>query len=212
MIFRDRNTGEIITMFDIMNKFHNTSFPRELESWNQSVLDFAEIDIVIETEKPEDTDEFRHELLIEKENNVWKQIWKKIPNYTEEQIIEKNKIKEQNKWEEFRKKRNDILIQMDHEINRDKELSLLGFEPFSIKGAYNSNLILSIIEYKQKLRELPEKILDIDNVLWPECPLSKIEIFEKDYIRYAEEKKLEEEKELEKIKSMELKTIEDLNR
>lgn len=176
MILRDRQTGELLTAYDVIIKFPNTSFPRDAESWNAQVLDFAGVDKVIEVAKPEDTvDTVFVDGGIQNINGQWTQTWNSIPKYTEEQIT-------QIKWDELRKERNSILLQMDKVLIKHKELIELGYKPFEVDGVFSQEMYLDILNYKNKLRDLPNTVTDINNVVWPSNPISSIQFYKDRYL------------------------------
>jgi len=187
MMFRDKDTGEILTQLDIINKFSNTSFPKEDHAWVGQVLDFANVDRVVEVDKPDDTDAVVYVYGdIVHVNDVWTQQWNATPRYSDEELSLLNQSKIDAKWDNLRNQRNAILSDMDVEITRNNELIKLGYTPYSGPGVYDDLFINAILQYKEQLRQLPSTVTDIDNVIWPVSPFHVYDTYKDQYLTLVE--------------------------
>lgn len=159
MMYRVRDTGQTLSRFEVQQLYPNTSFPSG--DWDQEVLNFANIDTVLEVEKPKDTEWVEYipgELVLE--DNQWKTSWVSRSKFTEEQVTAK-------KWSQLREERDKKLNKIDLIILKDAEMKALGKKPYSEDGVYSYSAILDLIKYKQELRNFPSTISDINNIMWP---------------------------------------------
>jgi hypothetical protein len=83
----------------------------------------------------------------------WQQSWGVKEKYSSEELAQLEKEKTDRKWSDLRDERNSKLYESDWtqlpDSNVDKQ---------------------SWAEYRQKLRDLPETVTDINNVTWPVEP------------------------------------------
>lgn len=180
MRFRERTTGEILSLDQVRVKFPNTSFPVD---WTPETYNFANVDGVVEVEKPQDTAlKVFVDDGVKKSDKDWKQTWKEVDRYTPEQMSAMEKDRAQKLWDTFRAERNSRLTEMDNVLTRHKELIELGNEPFSSDSVFSRELYLDILKYKNELRDLPTKITDTENVDWPINPLNNILFYKNKYV------------------------------
>jgi hypothetical protein len=133
-------------------------------------LNFAGVDAIVETAKPDDTEMYHYEEAIEQVSGVWTAVWKQISNFTEEQLAARVVAATQAKWNELRATRNAKLVAADHVVTRHRELLELGNEPYSVDGVFCPTLLTQVLVYKNQLRDFPDTVTDIDNVTWPIDP------------------------------------------
>lgn len=180
MRFRDRTSGNILTLDEVRFKHNNTSFPKQ---WTGETYDFAGVDDVIETDAPLDTE---YKVFVDdgvrNVNGKWTQTWKEVDRFTgdELKLYEENKLKQ--KWSLIRSMRNEQLDDLDRVLTKHKEFLELGHLPFSRDGVFSEEMYIDLIKYKQLLRDLPATIANVDNFAWPVIPMVNIESYKSRYV------------------------------
>ena len=177
MKYRDKTTGDILSSYDVRVKFAETSFPSG--TWNQSVLDFANVEEITEVQKPENTEDTVYTYDgVKQVDGIWTDTWISSPRYSaEEQALRDTASAakaEQDKWVKLRADRDTILNELDKVLIMHRELLELSKRPFSVNGVYSDELYKDILKYKNDLRALPQNTTDINNISWPVSPLATV--------------------------------------
>jgi hypothetical protein len=145
----------------IKRRFSNKSFPTDFD--NHLPEGYVKVYSGV---KPNETEYVKvSEGTPELIDGKWTQTFVESNKYTEEELVayEANKLKL--KWQEFRHQRDFLLVKSDFVVARHKEQKELQVETMLTEGEY-----MAWLSYRQNLRNLPESVEDIDNVVWPTAP------------------------------------------
>lgn len=149
MKYRDRTTGQIYTLFELQQKFSNTSFPTE---WDQTTFEYANVDPVTEVPMPGATAQSTFEYDgVQLLNGVWTEVWKEIPVQPEEITPADIEVK----WNNIREQRNRLLSQTDYTQMSDTPIAPESRTAFVI--------------YRQALRDVTSQS-DPYSISWPAIP------------------------------------------
>tara|TARA_Y100000356_G_C11204266_1_gene259592 strand:+ start:379 stop:873 length:495 start_codon:yes stop_codon:yes gene_type:complete len=82
MEYRDKSSGDLKTRRELETEYANTSFPKV---WNDSVLEFLNVDPVLESPKPEAG---KYEIVerngvVQDSNNNWVKAWKVVDMFSD---------------------------------------------------------------------------------------------------------------------------------
>jgi hypothetical protein len=179
MRLRKKDDGAILTKMQVRQLHPNTSFPKD--DWNADVLAFAGVDTIVETEKPDDTDTVRYVETINQVDGTWTSVWNEESIYTEEELAERATAEVTAKWNDLRKERNGMLEAVDKDLTVSTELKKIGRLPFSSEKVYSEVLENALYEWKQKLREFPETVENIDSYSFPDDPRHEIDMYRDQY-------------------------------
>jgi hypothetical protein len=179
MRLRKIDNGAILTKTQVRQLYPNTSFPRD--DWNADVLAFAGVDAIAETEKPEDTDTVRYVETISQVDGTWTSVWSEESLYTEEELAERAAAEVTAKWNDLREERNGKLEAVDKDLIASTELKKIGRLPFSSDKVYSEVLEHALYEWKQKLRDFPETVENIDSYSFPDDPRHEIDMYRDQY-------------------------------
>lgn len=158
MKYRDRTTGDIYTDFALRQKFSNVSFPA---AWNQSTLDFCNVDMVVETIAPS-ADEFHKTNYtgVQFVDGIWTETWEIVPLFDDP--VEQAAYVEQQaalnivgKWNSIRQHRAQLLAETDYTQLPDTPISAASR--------------LAFAEYRQALRNVTAQPNPYD-IIWPTLP------------------------------------------
>ena len=180
-MFRHKETGEVLSKLQIRHLYPSVSFPKYDEDWKGEVLEFANVEVIVDDGKPEDTDDLIYiDDGIENIDGVWKQKWSAQARYTEEELAaieEAEKINWKNSFDESVKKK---ISEITDKVTRHEDLKKLGKKPFEVDGIYTDDFILQVLAYKEELRAFLDNV-DPDNVEWPRDPFDYILSVKSDY-------------------------------
>lgn len=155
MKLRDRNTGEIYSLYEIQRKFSSVSFPA---IWDQTTFDFAEVDPVLELPHPEETCTTRVEYAgVELVNGQWQDAWQIKPKYddsTQQSICEAECL--QSEWGTVRGERDRLIAMTDYTQLPDTPITSASRAEF--------------VTYRQQLRNITAQS-DPYNIVWPTPPV-----------------------------------------
>lgn len=95
----------------------------------------------------------------------WTQAFVTTDKYTAEELVAYEARKVEQKWATFRVHRDGLLAKSDFVVTRHQEQKELQEQTTLTDGEY-----MAWLSYRQKLRNLPDVVEDIDNVVWPTAP------------------------------------------
>jgi hypothetical protein len=155
MLYRLRDEGELVTKSELMELHNNVSFPR-VDVFDDELCEWLEVDKVTPTEKPPRTLLQMPKLLgaIQTADGSWEESWGTEPVFDspeEEAEIQRGLIA--SKWGSVRSVRTQKLAETDY-------LALSDAPTMSPE----------MVEYRKKLRDLPSKFDNPDDVVFPEKP------------------------------------------
>lgn len=156
MKYRDRITGQIYTLFELQQKFSNVSFP---QSWSNETYDFANVDPVVETPQPPETNirnrvDFAGVQLVD---DVWTETWIEVPKYDNPtQQAEWEAACLETEWDKVRDERNRLLVVTDYTQFPDTPITIQSKAEFVV--------------YRQALRDITTQS-DPNNIIWPTSPI-----------------------------------------
>ena len=111
--YRHKTTGEVKTQGQWRADHPNTSLPKV---WNQSTLDFLNVEAVFEAPKPTynaDTQRVVLDGYVQDSKDNWIQNWV-VEDLSAEEVAEAQARKDNNATEGNRRKRNNLLKETDH--------------------------------------------------------------------------------------------------
>jgi hypothetical protein len=161
--YRNRNSGEVMTMGQIRKLFSNVSLPKV---WNQNVFDSLGIDPVLITPKPETTGYTTavRDGATQDVNGNWVQAWKIVDmfsDYTDDEGVVHTKAEQEAEYQA----RLDAEAATAVRTQRDtllKETDWYGLSDVTMPA--------EIATYRQALRDVPAQEGFPHNVVWPTEP------------------------------------------
>lgn len=134
---------------EIKQRFPNTSFATDFAN----CLPYGYVQVKPSSQPSVDETKVIFEVTPLYVDGNWQQSWGVKEKYSSEELAQLEKEKTDRKWSDLRDERNSKLYESDWtqlpDSNVDKQ---------------------SWAEYRQKLRDLPETVTDINNVTWPVEP------------------------------------------
>lgn len=154
MRLRDRTTGQLYSLFEIQQKFSNTSFP---QVWDETTYEFANVDPVTTVPYPSVHKYNRADYVgVQFIDGIWTDVWIEVPRYDDpteqaDWIIACT----ESRWEEIRVQRNQLLSQSDWTQLNDVPLTA------EQKAQW--------VTYRQQLRDITNQA-NPEEIEWPAVP------------------------------------------
>lgn len=150
-----------LSELEIRERFPNTSFPADFAAnlpegyrrvYPAAKPDNTELTIITETTP----------MLVD---GILVQAWIQTDRYTAEEISKIEAEKEALAWVNLRNQRDGLIKESNWIIERHRDQKELGVPTTITDGQY-----LAWLHYRQELRDLPENVVDINNVTVPASP------------------------------------------
>lgn len=146
---------------DIRERFPMTSFTTNFSSG----LPDGYVDVRPSSPPPEDPLKMFSEGIPAMSEGFWAQTWIATDRYTPNELAGIEAQKKRDKWDAFRSERNGKISDCSWIIERHRDQKDAN-SPLSItEPEFQAWLV-----YRQALRDLPDNVMDIDNVIWPTPP------------------------------------------